>query len=501
MLDLVSLVSFSVLGVIGWAIYNTYIWPFYISPLRKVPGPPSESLIYGNYKTFMTKEEPQFEWIKKYGQIVKYYEMFNQPALLVTDPTIIQDITLSNTYDYLKPLNIVGDAITFIGRGLLFSEGDNHKRQKKMMNPAFTYANIKRMVPTFTKVSFTLKDLIEDKINSGESNIGLVPYISKVTLDIIGLVGFNYEFNCLTSQNELADAYSTLMSSPSILGLLIGRLSNYLPFIRSIPIEANIKFNHARAIVSRESKELIAKKSKESEEGELKGNDLLSILFNINKTLPIEEQMTDEELRNQIMTFLLAGHETTSTATFWALHLLSQHSHEQDLLREELVKAFPDKSNFNPTFDEINSLEYLNCIVKETLRLYSPSTFIRRVSAKDKVFGNYLIPMNTTIMISTTAIHKSSEIWGPTAKEFNPKRWLDPTLTKNISNTSFLPFNTGSRSCIGSKLALAEFKVLLSMLIRNFVFQLNEGAHVERRTYANSKPDSNIKFNISKVES
>ena len=72
------------------------------------------------------------------------------------------------------------------------------------------------------------------------------------------------------------------------------------------------------------------------------------------------------------MTFLFAGHETSATTTCWALHLLSQHPHEQDLLREELVKAFPDKSKFNPTFDEINSLEYLNCIIKETLRLSPP---------------------------------------------------------------------------------------------------------------------------------
>jgi cytochrome P450 len=72
------------------------------------------------------------------------------------------------------------------------------------------------------------------------------------------------------------------------------------------------------------------------------------------------------------MTFLMAGHETTSVTICWALHLLAQNQHDQDLLREELVKAFPDKSNFNPTFDEINSLEYLNCVIKETLRLNSP---------------------------------------------------------------------------------------------------------------------------------
>src|SRR6266496_6537641 len=125
------------------------------------------------------------------------------------------------------------------------------------------------------------------------------------------------------------------------------------------------------------------------------------------------------------MTFLVAGHETTNVTVNWALYLLAQHSHEQDLLREELVKAFPDKSKFNPTFDEINSLEYLNCVVKESLRLHPPGIILiginvlisqvfnklkiykviiltcnfftlvpilKRTNIKDKVLGEYLIP-------------------------------------------------------------------------------------------------------------
>ncbi|RGB39336.1 cytochrome P450, partial [Rhizophagus diaphanus] len=249
-------------------------------------------------------------------------------------------------------------------------------------------------------------------------------------------------------------------------------------------IEINRKFTNACAVVNRESEELVKRKLKEAETRELKGSDLLSVLININKTLPIEEKLTDKELKNQIMTFLVAGHETTNGATSWALYLLAQHPHVQDLLREELVKAFPDKSNFNPTFDEINSLEFLNGVVKEILRLHSPG-------------------INTSIIISTTGLHKSPEIWGPTVNDFDPKRWMDLTLTKNISNISILPFNAGARGCIGNKLSLAEFKVILSILIKNFVFQLAEGFHVKTRTrtFTSSKPESEIEFIISRVES
>ncbi|PKY56066.1 cytochrome P450, partial [Rhizophagus irregularis] len=96
---------------------------------------------------------------------------------------------------------------------------------------------------------------------------------------------------------------------------------------------------------------------------------------------------------------------------------------------------------------------------------------ISRANVEDKIIGGYLIPKNTTIMIALSALHKSTEIWGPTANEFDPKRWLNPLYTKNVTNYNFLPFITGTRSCIGNKLALAEFKILLSTLIRNFVFQ------------------------------
>ncbi|CAI2164424.1 11510_t:CDS:2 [Funneliformis geosporum] len=200
------------------------------------------------------------------------------------------------------------------------------------------------------------------------------------------------------------------------------------------------------------------------------------------------------------MTFLLAGHETSSTTTSWALLLLAQNPLEQDLLREELVKAFPDKSKFNPTFEEINSLEYLNNIVKETLRLISPVVKVQRYNTKDKILCGQFIPKNTIIDIPISTINKLPSIWGPTAEIFDPKRWSDPSLTKNITNYNFIPFLTGARSCIGNKLALNEIKILLSILVRNFVFQPVEGLHIKKKAGFFSKPDPHLELIVSKVE-
>ncbi|PKC09567.1 cytochrome P450 [Rhizophagus irregularis] len=476
MLNLSSLVGFLVLGFIGWVTYKLFIWPFYISPLRKIPGPPSESIIFGNFKSILSKEEPFLEWIQKYGNIVKYNGTFNRPNIVIADTKIIQDITLNHVYDFIKPPEMWNDFVLIIGRGLVLAENEDHKRQRKMMNPAFAHNNIKEMVPTFIR-----------------HHTYIIPFI---------YLGFNYEFNSLTSSNELADAYAALFSNNtnSAARFFISILSRYIPIVRNIPIDINRKFKNACAVIDRVSKKLMKEKNNEAKNGELKSKDLLSLLININKTLPIEEKLTDEELQYQIMTFLIAGHETTSSTTMWALYLLAKYPHEQDLLREELVKAFPDKSKFNPSFDEINSLEYLNCIVKETLRTHPPVPMISRANVKDKVIGGYLIPKNTIIMVAISVLHKSTEIWGPTANDFDPKRWLNPLYTKNVTNYNYLPFITGARSCIGNKLALAEFKILLSTLIRNFVFQPIEGFNFKEKSLLNSKPSPYLGLVVSKVE-
>ncbi|GBB90199.1 hypothetical protein RclHR1_17090003 [Rhizophagus clarus] len=502
MLDLISLIGFFVFGVLGWFIYKVHIWPVYITPFRKIPGPPSESLFLGNYKRLFTEENTLLKWIQKYGNVLKYHGLFNQPILLVSDTKIIQDITLNHVYDFIKPPHLSIDAIAMVGRGLVFSEGEDHKRQRKMMNPAFAHNNVKEMVPAFIRVSSILKGLIEDKVKLGESEINLTPYMSKATLDVIGLVGFNYEFNSLTSSNELADAYDSLMNPPYFLSrLFINYLSNYIPFIRDLPIDINKQFNDGCAIVDRVSKKLIREKYKEAENGELNGKDLISLLVNINKTLPDEEKMTDDELKYQIMTFLLAGHETTSISACWALYFLTQYPHEQDLLREELVKAFPDKSKFNPTYDEINSLECLNCVVKETLRLNPPVIATNRMNTKDEVIGGYHIPKNSIVVIPISALHRLPEIWGPTASEFDPKRWLDPSLMKNVSNLNYLPFLTGTRACIGNKVALTEFKILLGMLIRNFVFRPIDGFDIKKSIIPLNKPFPYLGLVVSRFES
>ncbi|CAG8650425.1 4225_t:CDS:2, partial [Acaulospora colombiana] len=347
------------------------------------------------------------------------------------------------------------------------------------------------MVPTFAKVAHMLKDIWVKALNDEERKIDIIPYLSKATLDIIGIVGFNYQFNSLTTANELATAYDIIFHPQNRGHLVIRQLSHIFPIFRRLPTQRNLQLKEASRIIRKVSANLVRDRLEESKRGELQGKDLLSMLIKINEKE--EEKMSFDELQNQIMTFLAAGHETTSVATGWALYYLSKDQESQELLRNELVQEFPHQ-DFMPTFDQINNLKYLNAVVKETLRLVPPVPLVMRIADKDDIINGYVIPKGTLVIISPSTIHKLPSIWGEDVNDFKPSRWLSdspfviaPDMNmdsfsdmnsideKLITNYTWIPFITGARGCIGAKIALNEMKVLLAVLIRNFKFREVEG--------------------------
>ncbi|CAG8649699.1 10341_t:CDS:2, partial [Racocetra fulgida] len=376
-----------------------YIYPLYLSPLRKIPGPPVDNFILGHYATFLKKGlgESLAHLAKQYGGIVRYHALFNKPYLLISDPKLVQKVLINHSYDYAKLFLNTTVAKDMFGEGILLANGDSHKRQRKMMNPSFAFANIKEMAPTFVQAGYKLKDIWIKQIgNKKEKRITITALIPKITLDVI----------VVEQKNSL-----------------------------------------------------------------IQGKDLLSLLVKANEKLPVDEQLTHDELLSQVMTLLIAGHETTSTALSWALYYLAKYPDVQNHLRKELLDVFIDRNHF-PTFDEIEQLKYLDCVFKETLRIAPPFY----------------------------AIHHDPLIWGGDAKHFNPSRWLDPEIKAKISNNTFFPFGAGPASCLGMKMAQLELKFILSIIIRNFEFKLVEGFTFQKKTLVVTRPEPGIDLWVSKVD-
>jgi cytochrome P450 len=189
---------------------------------------------------------------------------------------------------------------------------------------------------------------------------------------------------------------------------------------------------------------------------------------------------TDEELVNQMMTFLVAGHETTATAMVWAMYLLCKHQDIQKKLRGEIRSKLPSLGS-DITAADVDSCHYLHAVCTEVLRLWAPVSLTLREAAHDTSIQGQFVPKGTNVILAPWAINASTHLWGPDALEFKPERWLDADGKANnkgsaASNFSFLTFLHGPRSCIGQKFAQAEFECLLAAWVGKFETNFEEGS-------------------------
>ncbi|KAJ6462437.1 cytochrome P450 [Mycena sanguinolenta] len=487
----------------AWALYWVLkaVYSEITSPWRYLRGPPSKHWFYGNWKEFSNAEDLglQERWFQEYGRTSKFHRFFGKTTLHTSDTKAIHHI-LSNTHIYQKSEASRFGLGRVVGPGILVVENEQHRQQRKIMNPAFGAPQVRELTEIFVDKSIQLRDIWVGKAfksDNGIARVEALSWLSKATLDIIGLAGFNYKIDALGAEpgaapNELAEAFEALFIGESGFSFL-RFLQLRFPIFRKIPLKQDEKIVAAQATMMRIGRGLLADSKQEIyengtfETGTGRARDLLSLLVraNTSKDLSASQRLSDEDVIAQVPTFLVAGHETTSTAVTWTLFALTQNTAAQNRLREELLSVPTDR----PTMDELNALPYLDCVVRETLRVHAPVPYTNRISLSDDV-----VPLGTPVtdtrgnvhetlrmrksemlLIPIIALNRDIEIWGPDAMKFIPERWEVP-----IPGASAIPgvwghmmtFLGGPRGCIGYRFALVEMKALIFTLIRAFEFEL-----------------------------
>ncbi|KAK4702381.1 hypothetical protein P7C70_g3843, partial [Phenoliferia sp. Uapishka_3] len=571
--------AFSV-SLIVCILHRLFIRPL-LSPLRDIPGPPSASIVYGNLQRIIA-EQPgtaHREWSEKYGKggVVRYRGFFGEDRIFFTDPAALSHILVTHSYDYPKPQEVRGNLSRILGKGILFAEGEDHRRQKKIMTPAFSPSALRDLTPLFFELSYKMRDMWTGLIESGTNDqrafkspaamedfkasaedgviaIEVMKWMSRLTLDIIGRAGFGYSFDSLDEkENLLGDAFSGLLSSsvstPSPRGLLIqrtlGSLITRFPFILNYVPNDRIKaVTKAFSTMDSESRKIVDVRRSELEaDGEGGGKDLLSLLLKANAAGDAKMQMSDAELQGQmtvglspfprflqstddcqyLQTFILAGHETTSTALTWTLWKLAKYPVVQEKLRREIREArkkAKDEGREELGSDELNSLEYLDAVCREILRTESPVSATIRSSAKDDMIplsapitgrsGRKItsIPIKAgdVLFLSINAANFNKAVFGEDADDFRPERWIEGHVGEKQAGvgvySQLLTFLAGlqvqlardegvrarffSDDTVGEAnihtLASAESRIL-SVLVDSFEFDEREpGLAIERRS-------------------
>ncbi|KAB8356701.1 hypothetical protein FH972_024277 [Carpinus fangiana] len=397
--------------------------------------------------------------------------------LFPTSPKALADILNHRCYDFEKPRCDRDFLRRPIGNGLVVAEGSDHKLQRKSVWPAFRGDQMKGLVPIFWSKSIEFVDVVARKkcqslLESSDKTSGCVELgaiVSRVTLDIIGAAGLGYNFNTLhNSGDELAKVYASLTdpSNPVIAKNYIAHFLLPTAVAQRLPFVGNSLINKSSLRLRGICKQLIIDKKHAFDQNskEQKNETILSLLLHSNA-------FSDDAIVDQLLTFLAAGHETTSSALEWALYMLAKHQDVQQRLREE-VKAHVGLLSYKMDSDKLDQMQYLNAVCMEVLRYWPTVPISTRTAICDTVIADTFVPKGTDIDMVPMLLNKSTDLWGPDAGEFNPDRWLKKSDGGSSSLYSFMTFIHGPRSCIGQGFAKAELKCLLAAFMLQFQFEM-----------------------------
>ncbi|CAL9042311.1 unnamed protein product [Musa banksii] len=438
---------------------------------------------------------PLYELFLIYGGIFRL-NFGPKSFLIISDPDIAKHILKNNSKAYSK--GILAEILEFVmGKGLIPADGEVWRVRRRAIVPALHQKYVAAMINLFGKASFGLCEKLDAAASDGE-DVEMESLFSRLTLDIIGKAVFNYEFDSLTHDNGIVEAVYVALREAEM------RSTSPIP-TWEIPIWKNIsprqrKVSEALKLINTTLDDLIAICKRMVEQEELQFHEEYmneqdpSILHFL---LASGDDVSSKQLRDDLMTMLIAGHETSAAVLTWTFYLLSKAPEVVAKLQDEVDSVLGDRS---PTIEDMKKLKYTTRVINESLRLYpQPPVLIRR-SLEDDVLGKYPISRGEDIFISVWNLHRSPKHWVD-AESFNPERWpLDgPNPNESNQNFSYLPFGGGPRKCIGDMFATFETVVATAMLIRRFKFQMALGAPpVEMTTGATIHTTKGLKMTVTR---
>lgn len=458
--------------------------------------------------------------------LIRYLGLLNQERVLVSSPKALAEVLVTKNYDFIKPGMIRFSMSRILGVGLLLAEGDEHKFQRKHLMPAFAFRHVKDLYPVFWEkaregVQAMTRQILADAAKEGpeaaaadkEGEDGgggktavleVGAWASRITLDIIGVAGLGRDFGATADPgNELFRTYSHLFR-PSAQARLLGLLSFVLPMwaVARLPVRRNGDIREAARVVRGVCRGLVRDKAEALARGEPPaGADILSVAL-------ASGGFAEDNLVDQLMTFLAAGHETTASSMTWAVYMLCRHPDVQERLRREVRGRLPGAGagagGAGISSLDVDRLPYLHAVCSEVLRYFSPVPMTMREAAVDTTILGRRIPRGTRIIVAPAATNKDPRLWGPDAAEFNPDRWMprhegggdgdggeDGDKDGNrssaagaggaSSNYAFLTFLHGPRSCIGMGFARAELACLLAAWVGSMGFELRDREEMDER--------------------
>ena len=414
---------------------------------------------------------------KEYGDI-SHFKFGKQHIYLVNNPDYIKDVLVNYDNNFIKSRGLQL-AKRVLGEGLLTSEGELHRRQRQLIQPVFHPDEIPNYANIMTDYTMDISRQWHD-----QDTIDIHKEFMHLTLAIVSKIFFNVSIE-ESEIKEIDQCVTTIIEHFN---------QARMPFagiIEKVPLPSNMRFHHAKKHLDKMIYRIIDNhvNSHDNDYNKQQGRsyppkDLLSLLMRgqvdghtsasennravnkSNKKIHNIIRTDRQQLRDNVMTIFLAGHETVANALTWTFYLLSQNPKEEKSLHDEVDSVLNDNDRTVPTAKDISKLEYTQRVFAESMRLYPPAWAIGRQAIKDCNIGDYVIPAGSSILMSQYLMHHDSRYF-PEPEQFDPERW-NPQEKAKRPRFSYFPFGGGVRSCIGETFAWMEGIVVIATIAQRW---------------------------------
>lgn len=456
---------------------TAFVWRAAALPVHnaKPPGPRNLPFV-GN--TFLTRSNPLGtleRWAHEYGDVI-HYRFFDAPVYILAHPEDIGQVLLGNSKNFMKGMTSRANPELF-GNGLLTSDGEFWRRQRRLANPAFHRENINR----YAEITIEEGQRVLARWQGGEVR-DVHRDMMNATLRIVLRSLFGVELG--ERGRVIERALDVIMQSASGFNAVLSYLR--------IPTPLRRRYFHAVSELDDVVYELIALGRERMERGSagLGGPpDLLTMLLMVRDD--DGNAMTDQQLRDEVITLLLAGHETTALNLSWAWYLLALHPVVEQRVHAELDRVLGERA---PRPEHVTKLPYTERVLREALRLYPPAWRIWRTPLQPFQAREFVLPAGVHVVLSQWLTHRDAR-WFPEPERFHPDRWTEEAAA-NLPRFAFFPFGGGPRVCIGAGFATMEAILLLATIAQRFRLRLAPGQKIEPLASITLRPRNGVRVEL-----
>ena len=438
--------------------------------IRRPPGPPPRFLV-GRFPLLGPDPLAVYtRWARDFGDIF-YYRAGWIHVYFLNHPDLIESVLISQSQNFAKD-KVIQNSRWFLGQGLLTSEGAEWRQQRRLCQPAFHRERL-------SSYGRTMSAYAEEMLAGwpqGEVR-DIHQEMMQLTMRIVAKVLFSVEVS--EDAQKVAAALNLLMRHTSGFRMIMP------PPLRHLPLPALVRAKRA----VRELDEIVNRIIRQRRASGEDTGDLLSMLMAARDE--DGSAMTDRQLRDEIMTFLLAGHETTAVSLSWTWYLLSEHPEVAQKLRQELNDVLGGRT---PQLEDLARLPYTDKVVKESMRLYPPAWSLARTAAKEMEIAGYRLPVGANVVMSPWIIHRDPRFFED-PDQFKPDRWTAQT-TQQLPRFAYFPFGGGPRLCIGASFAMMEANLLVATIAQRFQLHLVPGHPVDPLPGITLRPRHGMRMQI-----